>query len=330
LLRVVPGMTLGHRPSHLAIFLLPIVAVLAASGMRALLAQGRRGVLAVLLVLAVVEYAVLPLPTLPFDAHPAYARLQQAPGAVLELPPDERTAAAMRHQMIHGQPIVGGYLARQPPVPPFVEELPWLRELWDIRLRNRPDIVAERPDTARQALSYYGIRRLVVRHADLHPVARRNLPGVLAALLPGVPPAYEQDGISIYALAPPDEPQPFAYLGDGWLGREHRNNERVWRWMGEHATVRLVNPAAQAQPVTLALTAESYERARPLTLHLDAAPLGTFEMRRAARTLRMRVLLPPGEHTLHLRSEADTEPAGPRRELSLSFSRIVVTSADGG
>jgi hypothetical protein len=40
----------------------------------------------------------------------------------------------------------------------------------------------------------------------------------------------------------------------------------------------------------------------------------------------VRLLLPPGEHTLHLRSEAEAEPSDEQRALSLSFSRIELVS----
>src|SRR5262249_19350885 len=43
LLKVLPAMQLAHRPNHMAIFLLPLLGVLAGYGMAALLERGRPG-----------------------------------------------------------------------------------------------------------------------------------------------------------------------------------------------------------------------------------------------------------------------------------------------
>jgi hypothetical protein len=241
---------------------------------------------------------------------------------VLELPPDERAAHAMKHQMVHERPIPGGTLSRQSERPPLVRAVPWLSELWRMYPTYEPDIVPYRSGDGWQAMSYYRIRTLVVRREGLLPVQERDIPRVIQHILPGIEPAYEHPEITVYQIAPVDEPRPFLYLGDGWQPYEQRG-ERGWRWMADSATLRLVNPEQQTRGVELTMTAESYQEPRPLTLSLDGFQAGSFEMPAGTqRTLRLLLTLSPGEHTLHLQSPPATEQAAPHRALSLSFTSI--------
>lgn len=324
LLRVIPGMALGHRPNHLAVFLLPWLGVLAGYGILTLLQGGRTGkmLLGVLGGVIVCEYAVLPMPVLPYELHPVFAEIRHRPGAVVELPPDERTAFAMKHQMFHERPIVGGYLARQPGRPPFVVALPWLRELWQMYPTAEADIIPARPDDGWQAFSYFNIRTLVVRRDGLLSVQERDIPRVIEHVLPGIAPVYTDADITLYEIEPAGMPRPFVYLGPEWLKYE-QEGKRGWRWMGDAATVQVVNPARAARQVTLALSAEAYGETRPLMVSLDGFALGVFDIPSVAqRLLRLSVVLPPGEHRLHFRSTAGREQDAPHRALSLSFTRI--------
>jgi hypothetical protein len=324
-LQIVPGMTLGHRPNHLMIFLLPVLALLAGYGMRALAARGRRGkvALALLCALLVAEYATAPLPALALPESPAAAALRGGSGAVLDLPPDKRTARAMVDQMAHGRPIVGGYLARQPDVPPLVVQSPAVRALWRMEPGQGPDIVENPPDLGRQALSYYGIRAIVLREGALSAEQQQRALRAIEAALPGARPAEQRDGIRIYQVEPAGQPRPFLALGAGWMEAEDAA-PRVWRWMGASAQVLLVNPAPASRLVRVELEATSYQRARPLTLRLGGRLVGTFTVPPTERTLRLALALPAGEHTLELASDTEREAAAPHRELSLLFTRIAV------
>jgi hypothetical protein len=92
--------------------------------------------------------------------------------------------------------------------------------------------------------------------------------------------------------------------------------------MGDTATVHLVNTQEQAVWGRLWLRAVAYEETRPLTLWLDDQALGTFAIAPDSSTLRLELVLPPGEHTLRLESPSGTEQAAPYRRLSLAFSSI--------
>lgn len=340
LLRDLPGIGTARRPNHLVVVLLPLLALLSAWGVRALLARGHRGRLIALLLLLLVgaEYIVLPLPALPHPIHPVFARLRGQPGAIFELPPGHRSALPMLSQTIHERPTVGGYLSRTPDIPHFVEHVPWMRELWQAEPAPA-DITPGSAGWAPDAFSFYAIQTLVVhrQHPDLAPGQAERLEALIAQRLPHSLASYADAAIAVYAV-PPVAARPFLYLGGGWQQPEGQG-ARTWRWMDDHATVQLVNPTAHTRPVVLELAAESYQQPRPLTLTLQLATgaptsstpvppppgslrLGSFGMPRAHRLLRLHLLLPPGEHTIHLVSRPAPAAPGRSRRFSLSFTRI--------
>lgn len=325
-LQVLPGMTLGHRPNHLVIFLLPLLALLAGYGMRALAARGRWGkaALAVLGALLVSEYVAAPLPALTLPVSPAAALLRYQAGAVLDLPPDTRSALAMIYQMDHGRPIVGGYLARQPDEPPLVAAAPAVRTLWQMRPSRELDIVANPPDVGRQMLSYYGVRTIALRDGELRAERLQQALQAIEEVLPGAQPVYHRDGVSIYDVAQVRQPHPFLVLRAGWMEIEGKA-PAVWRWMGASAALTLVNPAPAGRLVRVALDVTSYQRARPLTLRIDGHLVGTFVVPTTTHTIRLALALPPGEHTLNLVSTTDKEAVAPGRALSLLVTRVAVT-----
>lgn len=324
-LRFMPGMSLAHRPNHLAIYMLPLLMVLAGFGMLFLWHRQRWGrwLLSALGVVIALEYMVLPFPTMSSRVRPQIASLSNQGGAVLDLPPDERTSGPMNNQMVHGRPIVGGYLARQFDVPPFVEKISWLSQLWQLYPDSDqgPDIVEEHPDDGQQALRFYDITTILVRRDELEPFQQRDALRALHAVLPTVEPTYDDAGLSIYQIPPVTQAEPFLFLGSGWLPREHAEG-RVWRWMSRQATLYIVNPDRRARWVTLAFNLQSYKEARTLDVQFDGASLGSFVVQPAEQMLRLQIVLPSGEHSLRFTSTPERENDPARRLLSFSFSHI--------
>jgi hypothetical protein len=324
LLRYLPGMKLAHRPNHFAIFMLPLLMVLAGFGIQSLW-NAKRSYQILLIglgLIAVLEYAAPPFPTMAANIHPQIADLKDQSGAILDLPPDERTAAAMNNQMVHERPIVGGYLARQFDRPHFVEKLPWLRQLWQFYPDEnyQAEIIPNRADDALQALRFYGIETIVIRRNELQDFQERDIQRTIATFLPQLSPSYSDDTLSIYELSAV-EPRSLIYLGEGWRELE-REGERSWRWMGDQAEIYAINPAESADWVTLRIRAESFGEARSLSIAMDGYPLGSFTIQPAPTELRLQLVLPAGEHRITLESPSTLSPEG--RQLSLSVSQIVL------
>jgi|GEM_PF-819903 len=318
LLRVVPAMTLGHRPNHLAIFMLPLLAVLAGFGMQALLERGRLGRigLAFLSSIVVIEMLVLPMPAIPFDDDPILSELRGQPGAILELPTLQRNIPPMIHQMMHGRPIVGGYLARPPADQVITTFVPWMRQLWRIKPENLDNIIAPRPDDARQAFSFYNIRTLVVRKNELKPGDDQRLREILDQILPGSAPTYQSANLDAYTIEPVAVPRPFLFLGTGWYDLEY-SDQHKWRWMSGNADIWIANPEHATQTLTIEFTAQSYQEARSLAVTLDGQPVASYTIAPMLQTIRLQLVVPPGQHTLHFNSPTTEEPPPAKRNLSL-------------
>ena len=325
LLNVLPGATLGRRPLLFIALVSLLLAVLAAFGVRWLLARCtprlRPLLLAVIFVLIAGEHAPPLWPRLAQLEHPAYPSLARGQGAVLDIPPAAfKKVVPQQAQLLHGRPILGGYLARMPQVP-LVETVPLFRKLWymergDFRLLN-PD-----RDEALAVLRAYAIGSVVVHwdlvRADLRPA----VVALLAEVLPDRAPAYQDATLSVYnlPLAPTDR-RTFALYGAGWYAEEASPTQR-WRWMQAEGVIQLLNAGAQAAPVELQLPLASYRAAQAVTLQLNGQPVGHYTVAAQPRqtTVTLRLLLPPGETRLTLVATSLVAEARPsQRQLSLAL-----------
>lgn len=151
LLYKIPLLDIARTPSRLTVLTMLALGVLVAFALAALLSRkagaprmqaphilnrrlnGRRLAVALGLPLLILfEFLAIPFPTVPpgWDV-PIYTKIAAEPGrfALLELPL-RPLGDYMAYQTIHGKPIIGGFLARQPPYP-LLEQTPALTYLLD-------------------------------------------------------------------------------------------------------------------------------------------------------------------------------------------------------
>lgn len=327
LLLHLPGVSIARRPSHFVVIATLLFAPLVALGLRWLLTRGApkyRALLALgLIALLAFEYAPPAWPLHRLTVHPYYVTLAGSQGALLDLPLRNESSGPLQAQMVHALPMIGGFVSRVPGNP-FLNMTP---ELWELR-GDRRRLLALRPEQKLQALSFYGIRHLVVHWELIEPRWRDDLAAALAELLPGITPVYTDAQITAYAL-PTVEVQPLAYLGLGWHAEE-QEGERVWRWMQAAGDVVLVNPGETARIATVTIRAESYREPRVVTLTLDdEATLGEWTVAPSEAVYRLRLLLPPGEQRLGLSAAVTPEHgAAGGRALSIVVTEIAVTWDD--
>ncbi len=324
LLGLLPGAALGRRPMLFAALLSLVLAVLAAFGLCWLLARcaprWRPALLIAATLLIALEYAPPRWPLLPQPRHPAYEALAARAGAVLDIPPAAyKKVAPQQAQLLHGRPIVGGYLARMPLVP-LVEEVPLFRALWYMEPGDLRLIGDEQEPLA--LLRAYGFGSVVVRWAELREDLRPAVAGLLATALPGLAPAYADAGLSVYHLPPASETRrSFALYGEGWYPEE-ADGDRRWRWMGREGELRLINAGMRPEAIELRLPLTSSGAGQTVTLLLDGRPTGRFTVaaQPAATSLVLRLLLPPGERRLTLRASNTVEETSPSsRALGLAL-----------
>jgi hypothetical protein len=321
----------SSRPAvFVALMLLP-AAVLCAFGFDAL-ASGRGGdretgrlgdslrrrrvvSRSLIVALVVFESVVAPWPLTALRAAPETAAMNgdAEAGAVLELPPRLNDSQGLLAQICHGRALMGGYLARLP-FYPIVSYPSATRALW-LAAAPAPDILAL--DAAAE-LASLGVRFVVLDRTQLPRAAQRRLAEWLDA--PGIERVSAGEERAVYAVEP-GAARPAAVLGAGWYDVES-DGARHWRWMGGRAEVTLL--AREQAAVALSLRATAFDEPRQLRVRLGDELLTTVEIPAAPydRLVSLRLLLPPGQTTLTLESDAVPGPDG--RQLSLSVSDLRV------
>ena len=323
LLLMLPGMELAQRPGHLVVLTVIALTPLAALSLNWLMA--RFGLHALLLTVAVAAIELAPprWPIQPFSVDPIYTELAAHPGAILVLPNEIDSSAVLRDQMVHGRPLVGGYLARIPNYP-FAELTPGVRQLWWIR-DDRGNLADPAGTTAAQTMAAYGIAHIVVRWDRLSTDQRSHLERILKQILPGVTPITTSNRLSVYRL-PERDGRPFIFFGRGWYSEE-QDAQRSWRWMQADGELLLMNPNPHTIPVQIQLDASSYQRPREATMSLNGIPIGTWKLEAARLTTRrFSLMLPPGESRLILSAPTESGPDG-RGPISLEIHRVVISHA---
>lgn len=327
LLLNIPGLGIAQRPGHFVIITSLALIPLTAYGLTWLttlltVRHGPRAAYASLFLvtaLVAVEYVTPPLPLQRSDVPPVYQDLATQPEALLVLPV-RQDSFSLRAQLVHQRPILGGYLARNPPNR-WAERRPAIRQLW--QMEPEPDRLLAPGVQGPMILDVYGIRQVLVHWDQLPPQAHPTVAAALQQALPGLEPASITTTYSLYHI-PVTQQQPFGYFAEGWYPEE-QVGERSWRWMSEEGVLALVNPSSEPAMIQVQMQAESYQVARPVQLMLNAQALGTWQVpaqpAHAATTLRL--VVPPGEHNLYLRAPADADPRynGP---LSIVLTRIEV------
>jgi hypothetical protein len=323
LLAGLPGIRSSHRPNHFVVISIMLVALLASYGARELFRRRPRqhlwiaaGLIAA--ILAVDGYARRPLVT---RSIPPYYATMPPPdgGALLPIPLNLHSARSehLWYQTVHGWPIVGGFIGREPPYP-FARYTPGIRELRYAR-REAGDIITPGwPDLAREALAAYKIR-YVIFHPDMMGQSLPRMRELMRDM--GLRTSYRDERTEVYPVPAQERPRPLAFLGAGWNELEG-DKARRWRWMGQQAEIRLFNPHGQSRSVSLDLTLESLAHERPLALRLDSTSAGVIQVSRAEMRRRISLLLPPGEHVLYLSAPADPRPGDASQSLSIAFLGI--------
>jgi hypothetical protein len=323
LIQDLPLVQLARRPSLFVVVVQLVLLVAAVLGLERLLARQtpRRAalLLAGLSALALIELAPPGLPQrrqIALDPPPLMRELAARPGAVADLPfRQTEDGRSLLNQMGHGQPIIGGYVARWPTYP-ALERSPLLNAL--ARLTYEPEDIIPLDQRALQAMQCaYPIRHIILFEPDLRAGDDSLVATLTSALAGGAVYRQHQGDYIWYELPVPAPPcPPFVSLGAGWDGVEQQDAVR-WRWMGEHAAVVLVNPAEHAQQVELSMHLEAYDSARPLEVLLNDTPLGVWQVHAGEpRNYRLYVSLAPGVNQLSMRAPATPEP-GSARMLSL-------------
>ena len=218
LLYKLPLLSIMRTPARLTVLVMLALAVLAAYSLTALMswsanrdAAARRGVPAFMGVVAVVvpllimfEYLAVPFPTVPPGWNvPIYQRIAQEPGrfAVLELPL-RPFSDYMAYQTIHGKPLVGGYLSRQPPYR-LPDENPAVHYLLDTTPVGNPVATQVSGGRGEESLRAANIKYVIIRWWAFTPEQRAAMQSKLDRLFARPPDlSYPEHQVDAWQLFP--------------------------------------------------------------------------------------------------------------------------------
>jgi hypothetical protein len=210
LLYKLPMFSIMRTPARLAVLTMLALGVLVAIALAWLLSTTRIRsagyyVLSVLLpVLILFEYLAVPFPTVPPGWNvPIYAQIAREPGnfAILELPL-RPFGDYMAYQTVHGKPIIGGYLSRQPPYP-LLDQTPALKYLQDTTSPSDPALGSMTAGKGIDELRTLGVGYIIVHWWAFTPEQSAMMRAKLDALL-GRPPdfTYPADKVDAWKLSP--------------------------------------------------------------------------------------------------------------------------------
>lgn len=345
---IVATLALAVLAAHAAAWLLAWLAGRSAAGA----APGRTrriaaGALAALLTgLVLFEHLAVPMPLTDARVPAVYRQIAQQPGefALLQLPMGWRNGFGVLgsedtrvqwYQSVHGRPILSGNTSRNPPFKfDYFRRLPLVQALAAVQSYQQPDPALDQAarQSAGELMALWNVRYLVVNppvpgrvpYADTWQAAR----DYALSVLPVDPqPAWEGDGVQVYAVRQPALPLPLAldfgardtaaYRGEGWSVDEAdiAGASGVW---AEGLRAELFFPVQSEQPLALRLTLRmlpfAYEGADQQTvvvylngvdLGARALPAGWNEVTFDAPAAAVR----PGLNRLRLRFGYSARPA---------------------
>jgi len=218
LLFKLPLFSIMRTPARLTVLVMLALAILVAFSLTSLLpALSRRPVLSIrrtwsaqfaaaIVIPGVILFESLsaPFPMVPPGwSVPIYQQIAKEPGqfALLEIPL-RPFGDYMAYQTIHGKPIIGGYLSRQPPYP-LEEQNAAVKYLLDTTPASDPVEDQVRDGKGVASLRELGVKYVIIRWWAFTPEQKAEMQSKLNALL-GRPPdySYPADQVDVWQLSP--------------------------------------------------------------------------------------------------------------------------------
>lgn len=319
----------ARKPALFVAPVLVILSVLAALGLETLqnrLPSAWRAALIVVVTLLGIFELWLPSGRifLPLERPAVYEQIAERPGAVADLPLDVlETSRTLRNQMIHGQPILGGFIARRPAYPSF--DIPLIRSIGTMRELPDDDVVPLRQDDLMAMQCFAPIRHVVVRTDLTTHHEQNNLEQTLTRLLGHpVAPIYADAQYRWYELPLfSDACRPFVYLGKGWHSVEKNAEMTLYRWAGAESQLIVVNPYQTPSYALVSLRVAAYQGTRHIEVWRDDRYLQSWNVSPEPRTYRLLVPVEVGVNPLTLRAPATPDPQADRMISIVAFRMSV-------
>lgn len=311
-----------------ALFIAPVLAilsVLAALGLDALRQRlpsaWRAAPVAVAALLAAFELWLPPGRVfLPLERPAVYEQIAALPGAVADLPLDVlETSRTLRNQMVHQQPIIGGYIARRPAYESF--SIPLLRAIGSMQALPDDDITPLRQSDLMAMQCFAPVRHVVIRTDLTTQHEQTSLEQTLTRLIGHpVAPAYADAQYRWYELPLfSDACQSFIYPGKGWHAIERNAEMTLYRWADAESQIIVANPHSTPFPARVSFKFAAYQTTRRVEVWRDGRRLGSWDVSPAPRTYTMLLPVERGINPFTLRAPAAPDPQSNRMISIVAF-----------
>lgn len=280
---------------------------------------------ALALVLATLEYIVLPLPLYQPTVPTVFADIAKQPGdaAVLELPITNHQTSDHRrllYQTVHGKPIVGGYLPRPRPDPYRDPSSPFAAL---IELQPSRDIITNNAAGLAALMRFYNFSHLVIYPSTMNADWQDSW---LADALPSLTRVYSGSDTIAYT-PPPSDNQPHIYLGYDWYAPEAQGSE-VKRWV-KGSVGHLSVLAPQAGDYTVSFSAVSFARSQQVQFVVDGGDPIPMQVGSSFGPFAIKLKLAAGLHSIALQAESAVSPkqlqmSDDQRQLSIALMNVGV------
>lgn len=245
--RLIPFMRISRSVSRFALMVQLAVAVLAAIGFAALAKRFIRpgyqvGLVTLATLLILGEFWVAPYPLSPPDTPAIYTTLAQQPGnkAVLNVPMNYDRPGYLLYQTVHQKPLSVAYISRDDPRT-YTERVPVLQHL---RHLDNDILVTDPVQVGQTVLHDLAIGWIVADRYKMPDGRERSYTTeLIAAIMAGQIPFYEDERVTVYAVTGENPQHPYLRLGDqGWGPLQISSNGERWRTIdAEGATLEFMH-----------------------------------------------------------------------------------------
>jgi hypothetical protein len=252
LYRLAPVVRIARSIARFDVMVMLNLSVLAALGLAWIIKRfGQRPAAIGAIAIAIVcfEFWSAPYPFSPPDTPAFYEQLAGEEGefAVLNLPMNWDRPGYLLYQTVHQKPLTVAYISRNDPRT-LIYRAPVLQEFRHLGA----DILTDDPGAlGSSVLSWLDVRYVILDRYKMPGGLEREFTTALTQdIFEGVAPVYEDERLTVYQVAAPECPLPFAILGDGWGPRRESNGE-IWREITGRAELAVHAAAGQTLRVTI-------------------------------------------------------------------------------
>ncbi|NNJ09302.1 hypothetical protein EKD04_003070 [Chloroflexales bacterium ZM16-3] len=323
ILNLLPGVRAGQRPNHIIIIAAVHLCLLAAFGVKWLLASRpvaqKATLISALSALLIIDLVPMPVPGVTYQLLPVYDAIPAGSGALLEVPFQIDKGAPLFAQMTHYRPLLGGYLARMPKYP--FNHVPGIYELW-FGQSERTILSDDWLQSLVSTMSAQNIEYILVHH-DLIAPSYSPFVDRLAERLTVV---YSDAQTTLYQLPTTPQLQFTIALGTGWYGFEDAGDQRR-QWTSNSAMIDVFNPYPEARIAQFEVSMRSYAIVKDMTVSLkqdggQPVAMSTISIDPGYRMYRLLLPVSPGYTQIQLDTEQAEQILPDQRQLGAVVQSI--------